>query len=413
LSKESSTQPSSDGPKEDVPDLRSPLERFRTKPKKTLSVTDLISPSWCELQYWYSLTKHGKKRTTPAMRQGSAVHKTLEDQVHQTISVDVQTKEDAWGLRIWNVIQGLRTLRATGLTRELEIWGLVDGLVVNGVIDELSYICPDRELEEAAGPGLINKSVVPPDQTTIGRYFQPALSQKNGPGVLKNLNSLVKKTSRIYLTDVKTRGVNTVPRGAAFRPTLMQLMLYHRLLSDLAANKVDPAVIFDRYNLESAKSFSDAFIAQLGNLNETFHEASSDPDPSQEPLTDPTQAQDAIQLLLDHNSLTKLWALMTQEFQRTMTNGAGSIGSILKVEYRAQRDGSVMGIKTFLYDDEVIQSYLADEIRWWRGEREAQGVCEEEAYKCGSCEFAEECTWRKEKIQEATQRHRTRTRSVV
>ena len=57
-----------------VPDLRSPLERFRTKPKKALSVTDLISPSWCELQYWYALTKCGKKRRTPAMRQGSKVH---------------------------------------------------------------------------------------------------------------------------------------------------------------------------------------------------------------------------------------------------------------------------------------------------------------------------------------------------
>lgn len=341
------------------------------------------------------------------------MHKKLEDQVHQTVAVDVQTKEDAWGLRIWNVIQGLRTLRATGMTRELEIWGLVEGLVVNGVIDELSYMCPDRELEEAAGPGLINKNVVPPDQTTIESYLQPAFSQNNGPGVLRNLKSLVKKTSQIYLTDVKTRGVNTVPRGAAFRPTLMQLMLYHRLLSDLAAKKVDPATIFDRYSLDSVKTFSDSFIAQFGNLNETFSETSSDPDSSQEPFSDPTQAQDAIQLLLDHNSLTKLWALMTQEFERTMTNGAASIGSVLKVEYRAQRDGSVMGIKTFLYDDEVIQSYLADEIRWWRGEREAQGVCEEEAYKCGSCEFAEECTWRKEKIEEATQRHRTRTSSVV
>jgi exonuclease V len=407
----SSKFPSGYGPKEEVPDLRSPLERFRTKPKKTLSVTDLISPSWCELQYWYSLTKHGKKRSTPAMRQGSAVHKTLEDQVHQNVPVDVVTKEDGWGLRIWNVIQGLRTLRETGMTRELEVWGLVDGLVVNGVIDELSYMCPDRELEEAAGPGRIDG--VPTDQTTIENFFSPAFAQNKTPPVLKDIKSLTKKTSRIYLTDVKTRGVDTVPRGAAFRPTLMQLMLYHRLLSDLATNQIDPAVIFDRYSLDPATSFSDSLIAQLGNLNETFYEAPSDPDSSQELFSDLRQPPDAIQQLLDHNSLEKLWALMIQEFQQTMVNGAASIGSVLKVEYRTQRDGSILGIKTFLYDDDVIQSYLEDEIRWWRGEREAQGVCEEEAYKCGSCEFADECTWRIEKIEQATERHRARTRSVV
>lgn len=347
------------------------------------------------------------------MRQGSVVHKTLEDQVHRTVPIDVQSKEDAWGLKIWNVIQGLRTLRATGMTRELEIWGAVDGLVVNGVVDELSYICPDRELEEAGGPGLIEKDALPAEQRTIQDFFSPAFAQKSCPPVLKDLKSLSKKTSRVYLTDVKTRVVNSVPRGAAFRPTLMQLMLYHRLISDLAANRIDPTVIFDRYSLDPAQTFSDAFIAQFGALDGTFHEAISEPESSQEPSFDRTNSPDVVQLLLDHNCLNQLWALMIQEYQQTMANGAASVGNVLKVEYRAQRDGSILGIKTFLYDHNVIQSYLEDEIRWWRGEREAQGVCEEEAYKCGSCEFAEECTWRKEKIQEATERHRTRTRSVV
>ncbi len=127
---------------EGVPDTRSPLERFRTAPKKPLSVTDLISPSWCELQYWYTLTKHGRKKRTPAMKQGTVVHKSLEDQVHKTVPITIQSKEDAWGLRIWNTIQGLRTLRDRGMTRELEIWGVVDGQVISGVIDELSYLAP-------------------------------------------------------------------------------------------------------------------------------------------------------------------------------------------------------------------------------------------------------------------------------
>ena len=392
----------------EVPDLRSPLERFRTKPKKTLSVTDLVSPSWCELQYWYTLTKHGKKRRTPAMRQGSRVHKTLEDQVYTTVQVDVNTKEDAWGLRIWNIIQGLKTLRDTGITREVEVWGVVDGSVVNGVLDQLSYICPDRELEESAAKW--SNDTVPADQTIITNFMGSSVGSSNDDGMVKNLRDIIKKTSRIYLTDVKTRGAKSIPKGASFRPTLMQLMLYHRLLSDLATNKVDAAVIFDRYELDSTAPFSDNFIAQIGNLEEVFVDASTDLQQSQDT---PISTQDSMQLLLEHNSLQKLWGLMIQEFQRTMPAGVKSIGNVLKAEYRAQADGAILGIKTFLYDDKVMQTYLDDEMRWWKGEREAQGVCIEEAYKCGFCEFADECSWRKERIEQATEAHRARTRSVV
>jgi hypothetical protein len=115
-------------------DNRSPLERFRTAPKKALSVTDLVSPAWCELQYYYTLSIHGRKIRTAAMKKGSVVHKELEDQIYTTVQVDITCKEEAWGLRIWNVIQGLKTLRETGQARELEVWGLVEGQIVNGVI---------------------------------------------------------------------------------------------------------------------------------------------------------------------------------------------------------------------------------------------------------------------------------------
>ncbi|MCJ1388847.1 hypothetical protein MMC18_001697 [Xylographa bjoerkii] len=395
-------------------DRRSPLERFRTKPKKALSVTDLVSPSWCELQYWYSLTKHGRKRRTPAMRQGSAVHKTLEDQVHQTVTIDIQTKEDAWGLRIWNVIQGLKTLRETGMTRELEVWGVVDGLVVNGVIDELSYICPDKDLEEEVTARTAHakggKNVPAADQSTMPSFLGTIGGQQGPNGVLKSLRSMRKKTSKVYLTDVKTRSIKTIPKGASFRPTLMQLMLYHFLLSDLATNKVDANVLFHRYELNSTANFSDGLIAQFGSLNETFYDAPSDPSQSSQ-VAEPTQ--DLMSVLLEHNSLKQLWVLMIAEFNRTMPAGFNSVGNVLKAEYRDQADGSILGIKTFMYDRSVIQDYIDDEMRWWKGEREAQGVVIEEAYKCRSCEFEEGCEWRISKIEEATNTYRTRSRSVV
>ena len=347
------------------------------------------------------------------MKQGSAVHKVLEDQVHITVPVDTQSKEDGWGLRIWNIMQGLKTLRETGMTRELEIWGVVDGLVVNGKIDELSYICPKPELEEAEESRGIAKKMPAADQRTITEYLGSSTLESRGPGVLKKLPSSVpEKPSKIYITDVKTRGTKSIPNAPSFRPTLMQLMLYHRILSDLATDKVNPDVIFDRYDLKTDMSFSDSFVAQIGSLNEDDSSTPHSPLTTQEDPALPS-SQDSLDDLLAHNSLRKLWSLMMQEFASTFPAGVKSIGNVLKAEYRTPTDGAIVGSKAFLYDDKVMQEYLDSELRWWRGERPPEGVCVEEAYKCRSCDFFDDCSWRRNKIEEATLKMRERKSSVV
>ena len=347
------------------------------------------------------------------MRQGSAVHKVLEDQVHQTVTVNTESKEEAWGLRIWNVIQGLKTLRDTGITRELEIWGVVDGLVVNGVIDELSYICPDPELEEDAEKGKISEKMPPPDQRTITDFLGPSTLESNGIGNPNKLrSSLPEKTSKIYITDVKTRGTKSIPKAASFRPTLMQLMLYHRILSDLVTNKVDADNFFDRYGITADASFGDGFLAQVGSISEDNFVALDDLSHTQGDPGVP-QSQDSMTALLAHNSVRQLWTLMMQEFARTFPLGAKGIGSVLQAEYRTSTDGTILGNKTFLYDDAVIQDYLDTGMKWWKGERAAEGVCVEEAYKCRTCDFFDECSWRRNKIEEATLKMRERKTSVV
>ena len=347
------------------------------------------------------------------MKQGSAVHKVLEDQVHETVAVDIKSKEEAWGLRIWNVIQGLKTLRDTGMTRELEIWGVLDGLVVNGVIDELSFICPEPELEEAEENRKTARKMPAADQMTITNFLGASTLESNGTSVLNKLrSSLPEKTSKVYITDVKTRGTKSIPNASSFRPTSMQLMLYHRILSDLATNKINADVIFDRYELNADVSFSDGFIAQIGSLNQDEFLVLENPLPVQEDSSLPS-SQDSMTVLLAHSSLRKLWTLMMQEFARSFSAGAKSIGNVLKAEYRTPTDGAILGNKTFLYDDKLMQEYLNSELRWWKGERAAEGVSVEEAYKCRTCDFFDECSWRRNKIEEATLKMRERKSSVV
>lgn len=388
-------------PVDDKLDTRSPIERFRTSLGKSLSVTDLVSPAWCELQYWYSLKIYGKKLQTKAMKEGSVVHKELEEQIHTTVKVKIATREDAWGLRIWNVLQGLRTLQEIGRTRELEVWAIVDGHVVNGIIDEISFICPDAELEaQLEKAQKSSKEELPADQTTISDYFKAS----GNTSISYSLGSKKPVLSRkVYICDVKTRTTQRLPAGAAFRPTKMQLMLYHHLLSSLATNQVDLSILLNRFDLDGEKPFSDSFIAQIGNLNDGI--------PADSVLdirtdSSPLPSQDSMTVLLEHNSLRQLWSLMIETFQNLLPAGRDSIGKVLRVEYRSREHGDVLGSSTLTMDDNVLQVYLDHEMKWWKGEREPLGVVIEEAYKCRSCDFADICDWRRERVAEATEKAR-------
>ena len=333
------------------------------------------------------------------MKRGSSVHKDLEEQVHETVQVDVQTREDHWGLRIWNVIQGLRTLRVTGMTRELEVWGVLDGEVVNGVIDELSYVCTDHELEEKLSKA-DNKQekALPSNQQTISQFFA-----SQGQRQQCSLHSRPSADQpRIYLTDIKTRSSPSLPRSNALRPTHMQLMLYRLLLARLASGATDPFIIFQRYSLQPDAVFSDALMTTLATLDFNFR-----PDASISSIAPVESDVGTIIELAHHNTLTRLWDLMMQEFGRTIPS-PDAISCVLNLEFRRAGDGSILGKKTFPYVAEDVEGYVEDELRWWKGQREARGVDVEEAFKCGMCEFADGCDWRKNKVDEAVEKSRRR-----
>ncbi|KAF2151156.1 hypothetical protein K461DRAFT_168287 [Myriangium duriaei CBS 260.36] len=394
-------------------DTRSPLERFRTQRKRPMSVTDIVSPAWCELQYFYNLSKYGRVQQTPAMRQGSSVHKVLEEEVHVAVPVEVLTREDGFGLRIWNVIQGLRTLRTTGLTREFEVWGVVEGQVVNGVIDELSYTCPDPALEAALQsrkkPGRPKKqkeAELPVNQTTLSNFFSDkgASTLKDTLSASQNDALAPISAKKVYITDIKTRSSRSVPKDeVALRPTYMQLMIYRRLLSQLASDSVTADQIFARYHVDGEAIFSDVFISQIGGLDQPLQPPTSsygsDADSDYAPNT-----QDSLTELLAHNNLSKLWTLMIAEIGAAIPD----IGAMLRAEFRAAASGDVMGSKVFLNDERRLDGYVRDEMAWWKGDRAARGVDIEEAFKCRICSFADGCEWRKEKVEEGLRKAKTK-----
>ncbi|KAK4126526.1 hypothetical protein N657DRAFT_632578 [Parathielavia appendiculata] len=450
---------------DDLKDKRSPLLRFRTFPMKTLSVSDLTAGSWCELQHFYTLTKlpGGKKTRTAAMKRGTRLHEKLEREVFRTVQVEVTKREDYFGLKLWNMIQGLRVLREQGATREFEVWGMVEGHVVNGVIDGLSYENPDEELQGGVFSSRGSSRTIANSQP-----YEPST-----PG-----------DSEIFITDVKTRNSAYPPRQEQVRVSIIQLFLYHRFLSDMAAERLDYISVFERYDLNPDEPFSDSFMAQIGAVHEevfaepdadaesvfTLDNSESSTDSNSEFVSAPCSpsqlsfTSSSTTHNLEFRTLRTLLILLKQEIRLTFPRGAADIGRIVAVEYRyrggdeptpspppattnenppflttttdmnlgpyetdrfqptslAPRSrrhgqepeperGSVICTDTFFVEPETLDLFLSETMRWWKGEREPRGVPLEEAgFKCRSCEFRDECEWRRELDQQALGRARDR-----
>ena len=372
------------------------------------------------------------------------IHKTLEDEVHTTVAVDITTKEDSWALRIWNIIQGLRTLRDTGRTRELEIWGVIGGEIVNGIVDELSYTCPDPRLEAESHKRYAvtqsDREALPEYQTSITDYL---LSVSGGGQAMNETGGSIadaqareamppppapgkQSERRVYITDIKTRSVKNLPAGASIRPTIMQLHLYHHILENLTLGNFALQALASRYNFDPNVTVSDSFIAQVGSLNQDFFDTVSEQVGAVENTITASQiasSQDSTELLLKHNSLASLWNLMIKQFQETLllhpdfsvpgtpTSTSQSIADtpspltrlspILTATYLSSSTSELLGSKSILFDASALKAYLEDNLSWWRGEREAKGVQLQEAWKCRSCDFKMDCSWIHERDAEA------------
>lgn len=390
------------------------------------------------------------------------VHKTLEDEIYTTVPVEIKTKEDAWALRIWNVIQGLRMLREFGVTRELEVWGLVDGELVNGVIDQLSYECPDSDMEASAAgyykEATESRAALPEYQMSLSDYL---LSSSQGGRRLSDLaqsesspvhpdpslSQAVYDLPRIYMTDVKTKASGSVPtvKSTSFRPTLLQLHLYYHMLNRMAtSDDVTIDVLAARYDLDIEKPFTDAFTSEVGGLNDQFFDTmtsfQSSPESDIGDVPTPEDArtmfhehslspsqhdetQDSMSLLTNYGTLSRLWGFMKKQIRLTfLPSEEHSISpSIPAVEQPAMLEDyptllspvltarfvssaltdepqpRLLGSRSFLFDPDNMQSYLTDQMEWWRGQRDPRGVNIMEAWKCRICDFRDDCSWREER----------------
>jgi len=205
-------------------------------------------------------------------------------------------------------------------------------------------------------------------------------------------------------------------------------------------------ILATRYKLDPYRTFTKAFVMEVGNLSERYFDAMSSPesDPEGNRDTATTEAssrvassqceEDTISILFTHNHLSSLWQFMKDQFRLTFLPPEGTptdrpvsssipahsqpallepyptvVSPLLTAKYlcssstptddntEAEPTFDVLGCRSLLFNPTALTAYISDQMRWWRGQRLPRGVEPVDAWKCRSCDFRGECSWREER----------------
>ncbi|KAG2160007.1 exonuclease V a 5' deoxyribonuclease-domain-containing protein [Suillus bovinus] len=289
--------------------------------KKGFSVTDLVSPIWCEVQYEYGLygerhkplekrppsfkSRNGKQiqvkqnvaqQQDRTLKRGASIHKILELELRpKKVYVRTSTDEERWALRLFNLTAGLEQLISEGLTRELPVFGITHGQVVFGIIDEVTRRVPS-EVNEFHNS--VKRSPIPPESSPVKKKQRVSLSSSQNNAICprqstpeetciadqspteeeicdisvagSSITRPIHPEPTFYdltIVDYKTRRLSSLPPDEDTISSQMQLMLYHRLLSPLLSPETfDFDVLWAKQVVDPHRSFSKNFVEDIGLL---------------------------------------------------------------------------------------------------------------------------------------------------
>ncbi len=268
-----------------------------------IGVTTLCSQLWCEMQTELDL-RYGKKRTE-TMVQGGKRHRELHEEVAYLVPVETRTMADHVAVLFQNMATDLSRLLREGLTRELFVMGSIPPLRVIGQIDEL-----------------------------------------------------VLRDGEVFIRDYKTRRTPRLPSRWQQRCEEMQLMFYHRLLSEIACGEftLDDALGF--FDLDRNDSISGSFLSTISAEGLQLH------------------SYNASEIGEQAFSLAARLPPISERFA---------------VTYEHQESKKRIGEHVFTLDDPRFSRELGFILEYWRGEREAIPVGESNRWKCRFCEHVSRC----------------------
>ncbi|KAI5626732.1 exonuclease V [Silurus asotus] len=125
--------------KRDADDDRIPPLRFG---KRYLGVSLLSEQTWCEKKVVYGILKpqfRKREKQRIEVQTGNSIHLARELEVHDVVPISIQSHEDAVSISLINMLSMIPCLETGLCVREFPVFGIVEGVYLKGVIDELSY----------------------------------------------------------------------------------------------------------------------------------------------------------------------------------------------------------------------------------------------------------------------------------
>ncbi|KAE8233021.1 hypothetical protein CF326_g1941 [Tilletia indica] len=261
-----------------------------------LSVTDVVSLAWCEFQSLYGvlggrnlplqerptdfMTKAGVViipdrdiaiQREKTLEKGRAIHAELEKELYAVQRIiPTNTSADKWALRVLEVCCGLKNLLNDGICREVRVFGIIEGFLVFGQIDEIQVKHTTTSTKDEGDPetaselsGIVESRVrdgeqetkssptsvkrrreldVSPSRTGLSKSFP--IMNGHGPIPMADNNRAgqtlapstqlgLKSEVALVVSDSKTRFSATVPRTESQTSARLQCMLYRRMLEEL------------------------------------------------------------------------------------------------------------------------------------------------------------------------------------
>ncbi len=177
--------------------------------------------------------------------------------------------------------------------------------------------------------------------------------------------------NEITLLEFKTRKTPTMPYRRQFESNKMQVMLYKALFDHMVSGNFDKSAFAKHLQL---------------NLNAELH---------------PSLCQ-RIAFLLPGVTVHTLDGLLdvmmekTQRFPRVAK---------MEMEYQYQMDKQIIGKVSVNYEEAWLRNTFLSYASLWLGQRRAQGVDVEDAWKCSQCDFAPVCECHKRQQADSSALH--------
>ncbi|XP_071553075.1 exonuclease V-like isoform X1 [Panulirus ornatus] len=185
-----------------------------------------------------------------------------------------------------------------------------------------------------------------------------------------------RETFHLDIVDLKTRRTKKPPGRAQKATHNTQVMLYKHLFDDLIRGLIPRHSLMTTLKLDLEQTLGESVTSHISS---------------------------GLTSILDGNEKNRSWTL--SHLLDHLKNAAESLPFInqLFIDYVWQEDEQTFLIEEVKYDDIWLRSQMTKCMRYWRGERECQGVDIEDAWKCHSCDYQESCSWVAKKIKELQQ----------